>query len=303
MTSGIKGEPGIPKTSPNEGESPSKNIKTPKPKKYVDLDDTMESLRKYHLILDKLEADQSLDNPDFFWKIREIADTKIIKNTENRPRYFFKVIWIDGDKQWVSMDDLRLHDPISLMRYGLSKGMLHKPGWKWVQNYLNVDKEHMEYARAYKASVTGVPVIKFGVRVPKTVQEALALDKENGDNLWKEAIDQELGQIMDFDTFRVAPDGEYLPGYKRIPYHIVFDVKFDGRRKARLVAGGHRTDPLKEDVFSGVVSMEAVRLGFILAKMNDLLVCAGDIGNAFLNGYTREKYYVVAGPEFGPEYV
>ena len=107
---------------------------------------------------------------------------------------------------------------------------------------------------------------------------------------------------MDFDTFRVAPNGEYLPGYKRIPYHIVFDVKFDGRRKARLVAGGHRTDPLKEDVFSGVVSMEAVRLGFILAKMNDLLVCAGDIGNAFLNGYTREKYYVVAGPEFGPEY-
>ena len=80
-------------------------------------------------------------------------------------------------------------------------------------------------------------------------------------------------------------------------------MKFDGRRNSCLVARGHRTDPLKEDVFSGVVSMEAVRLGFILAKMNGLLVCAGDIGNAFLNGYTHEKYYVVvAGPEFGPEY-
>ena len=66
-------------------------------------------------------------------------------------------------------------------------------------------------------------------------------------------------------------DNEPLPeGYKRIPYHIVFDVKFDGRHKARLVAGGNRTEPPKEDIFSGVVSMEAVRLGFILAVLNDL---------------------------------
>ena len=86
---------------------------------------------------------------------------------------------------------------------------------------------------------------------------------------------------MDFDTFHIAPNGEYLPGYKRIPYHIVFDIKFDSRRKACLVAGGHHMDPLKEDVFSGVVSMEAIQLGFILAKMNNLLVCAGDIGILF----------------------
>ena len=69
-----------------------------------------------------------------------------------------------------------------------------------------------------------------------------------------------------------------------------------------MVAGGHRTpDVPREEVFSGVVSMEAVRLGFILAHLNNLLVCAGDIGNAFLNGKTREKVYIIAGPEFGPE--
>ena len=87
-------------------------------------------------------------------------------------------------------------------------------------------------------------------------------------------------------------DGERVPpGYKLIPYHCVYDVKFDGRRKCRLVAGGHRTDPPKEDIFSGVVSMEAVRLGFILARLNGLLVCAGDVGNAFSNtGRLMRKY-------------
>ena len=36
--------------------------------------------------------------------------------------------------------------------------------------------------------------------------------------------------------------------------------------------------------------------------MNEwLLVCAGDIGNAFLYAVMKEKYYVISGPEFGPE--
>jgi len=35
--------------------------------------------------------------------------------------------------------------------------------------------------------------------------------------------------------------------------------------------------------------------------MNGLLMSVGDVGNAFLYAVTKEKYYVIAGPEFGPE--
>ena len=35
--------------------------------------------------------------------------------------------------------------------------------------------------------------------------------------------------------------------------------------------------------------------------MNGLSVCTGDVGNAFLYGIIKEKYYIIAGPEFGPE--
>jgi hypothetical protein len=98
----------------------------------------------------------------------------------------------------------------------------------------------------------------------------------------------------------VLEEWETLPNeYKCLPYHIVFDVKFDLRQKARLVAGGNFTDPPKEDVYSGVVSMDMIRLGFMLAKMNDLQICTADIGNAFLYGKTSEKCYIIAGPEFG----
>jgi hypothetical protein len=47
------------------------------------------------------------------------------------------------------------------------------------------------------------------------------------------------------------------------------------------------------------VDIMSVRLGFMLAALNDLDVCAADIGNAFLYGKSREKAYVIAGREFG----
>ena len=45
--------------------------------------------------------------------------------------------------------------------------------------------------------------------------------------------------------------------------------------------------------------MTSVYLGFLIAAMNNLSVCAADIGNAFLYGKTRERCYVIAGREFG----
>jgi len=111
--------------------------------------------------------------------------------------------------------------------------------------------------RACKTAVQSP--IKLGVRVPKGVKQAFAFDKMLDQRLWQEAIKKELDEINHYETFRVLADDEPTPeGYKQIPYHIVFDVKFDGRHKARLVAGGHMTDPPKDDTFSGVVFMEAV---------------------------------------------
>jgi hypothetical protein len=50
------------------------------------------------------------------------------------------------------------------------------------------------------------------------------------------------------------------PGYKRIRVHMVYDVKHDGRHKARLVADGNLTQVPVEAVYSGVVSLRGLRL-------------------------------------------
>ena len=68
-------------------------------------------------------------------------------------------------------------------------------------------------------------------------------------------------QIKGYQTFTDHGKGTTPPeGYKKIPVHLVFDVKYDLRRKARFVAGGHMTAPSKEDTYSSVVSLQSLRM-------------------------------------------
>jgi Reverse transcriptase (RNA-dependent DNA polymerase) len=62
---------------------------------------------------------------------------------------------------------------------------------------------------------------------------------------------------------------------------MCFDVKFDGRRKARLVAQGNQAVVPAEDIYSGVVGKDSVRLILALGAMDNFQICAADIGNAF----------------------
>jgi hypothetical protein len=81
----------------------------------------------------------------------------------------------------------------------------------------------------------------YGIAVPRTVKEAYNLDKANGNNFWAKAIKKEMGSVM--VAFKLLDLGESPPDdYREIPTRMIFDVKMDFTRKARLVAGRHLTD-------------------------------------------------------------
>ncbi len=67
---------------------------------------------------------------------------------------------------------------------------------------------------------------EFGIEVPKTVKEALALDCKNGNTLWADAIAKEMREVC--IAFNILPDGCSAPiGYQKIPCHMIFVVKIE----------------------------------------------------------------------------
>ncbi len=113
---------------------------------------------------------------------------------------------------------------------------------------------------------------KFGIELPKTIKEALELDKKNGNTFWADAIEKEMKDVC--VTFKILLDGQSAPiGYQKTPCHMIFDIKMeDFRCKARLVAGGHMTKAPATITYASVVSRETVCITLLMAALKDLNV-------------------------------
>ena len=134
--------------------------------------------------------------------------------------------------------------------------------------------------------------IKFGVEIPVDIEQARHFDRINHNDLWEKALIKEISKVR--VAFELLENhSQPLPGSKHINYHVIFDVKHDLTRKARLVAGGHLNKTVPSYItYSSIVTKESVRLCFLLAALNDLDVVIGDISNAYLNAKPREKCFV-----------
>ena len=215
-----------------------------------------------------------------------------------------QVQWEDGSTSWIPMKDLKASNPIELAEYAYAHNIHNEPAFAWWTKH--VLKTRDKIISKIKTNKSVKRNIKFGVEIPNSYEEALALDRQNGNDLWERAINKELDKVR--VAFKLLDDNDEIPtATKLINYHLVFDVKMtDLQRKARLVAGGHLNRYVPKHItYSSVVSRESVRICFLLAALNDLDILAGDVGNAYLNARPLEKCYVkVTDPHlFGPSAV
>ena len=232
----------------------------------------------------------------------EKADQFFVKNGKRQKKkttagWELEVEWKDGSTSWIPLKTLKETNPLQVADYAKGNHIDAEPAFDWwVSDVLRRRRRLIKGAQS-RHRRTG---FKFGVPLPLSIRDAMQLDREAGNTLWMDALRKEMGAVM--VAFEVQPEGtSHVPGYKRIPGHIVWDVKMDFTRKARYVAGGHKTDPPKALTYSSVVSRESVRIALLLAGLNDMNIRLADIGNAYLTVPITEKYYIVAGDEFGPE--
>jgi len=265
-------------------------------------DETIEEIITYNQVMDKLET---TDGEDDLWKFQEIQDHQGPLSASHSDykgsRWNVKILWDNGKVSWEPLSTTAKSDPVTCAIYAEKNGLLNTSGWRRFRGLARKQRRLIRQANKTKIR-TNRRIIntKFGIEVPSSYHHARELDRKNGNKFWSEAEDKEFGQLDKYFTFKdIGKDAKPPPGYKKIRVHLVYDVKHDLRRKARVVAGGHLTGIPTENVYSSVVSLRGLRIVVFLAELNGLLVWSTDVGNAYLEAWTKEKVYIIAGPEFG----
>jgi hypothetical protein len=201
------------------------------------------------------------------------------------------VEWKDGSTDWLPLKDLKESYPVQVMEYAVTNKIAEQLVFAWWVPYVLRKRERIiQKVKSWYWKRTH----KYGVELPKSVKQALVIDRNTGTRFWKDAIEKEMKKVL--PAFEFRDDDVMPPSFKKINCHMVFDVKLDLVHKAQFVAGGHQTDPPKESVYSSVVSRDSVRLALLIAALNDLEI---HVQSAYLNAPTKERIYTIAGPEFG----
>ena len=204
------------------------------------------------------------------------------------------ILWKDGSTSWEMLKDLKESYPLEVAKYAVANLLDKEPAFNWW-----VDFTLKRRARLIKA-VSSTRYMrkwqKYSIELPKTVERALQIDKETGTDFWAKALQLEMSKI--FPAVKILEEGApHPPGHQVIPCHIVFDIKMDFTRKARYVAGGHRTQEPEMPTYASVVSRESVRIGFLLAALNGIDILAADIAGAYLDAPCHERVCTKCGLE------
>jgi len=210
----------------------------------------------------------------------------------------------DGEMEWIPLNEMKESYPVQVAEYAIDNQIHKEPAFNWwVHKVIKKRNRILSKVKSRYWRTTH----KFGIRVPKSFDEAMALDKANGNDYWNKALVKEMAKAK--VAWRVEQDvtpeevrkGKVpgLIGFQEIRCHLVFDVKMDLTRKARFCANGNETETPATAVYSSVVSRDSVRLAFLIAALNDLDVLAADVTNAYLNAPVKEKIWFVGGPECG----
>ena len=97
-----------------------------------------------------------------------------------------------------------------MAEYAIQNGIENLPAFTWWLPHV-LKKKNRIISKV--KSKYWVRTHKFGLKIPKTVEEAIKIDKENDNRLWWEAICKEMKDVrIAFEVFE-GSEKDIPPGY------------------------------------------------------------------------------------------
>jgi hypothetical protein len=102
---------------------------------------------------------------------------------------------------------LSLSNPKPIISFSRNNNLLDKIPFCHFTHYCRSNTA-VHIARILKVSTSPAGIkYKFGIQVPRGIKNEIDLVKKNGNQLWQEAINTELKQLTDYQTFIVLDSG------------------------------------------------------------------------------------------------
>ncbi|MFM7530856.1 MAG: hypothetical protein ACKO63_20630 [Nodosilinea sp.] len=226
----------------------------------------------------------------------EIRGRKSMKRTTRGWKLL--VEWKNGDTSWETLADLKEAYPVKVAEYARDRKLVHEAFFQWWVPYTLKKKDRI--LQKIQRRTVRRKNEKFGVEVPRPmdVKRAMDIDRETGTTYWRDAMKKEVNTVL--PAVNLLEEDEDPPvGSQEVDLMTIFDVKMDLTRKARIVARGDQVETPSNLTYASVVSRDSIRIGLLIATLNNLSVFAADVAGAYLNAPCRERVFTTLGPVFG----
>jgi len=90
------------------------------------------------------------------------------------------VEWTDGSTNWISLKDMKNLYPLEVADYAIANDIDHESAYVWWVPYV-IKKRRSTISKSKYWEKSH----KYGIKIPKTYQEAIELDRENNNTLWR----------------------------------------------------------------------------------------------------------------------
>jgi hypothetical protein len=100
--------------------------------------------------------------------------------------------WKNGSTSWENLADLKESHPLETAEYAVTQGIDHEPAFNWwvpcvLKKCDRIVSLICKWTTCYLKQTH-----KFGIEVPRTVKEALALNQKKRNTFWADAIAKEI---------------------------------------------------------------------------------------------------------------
>jgi hypothetical protein len=93
---------------------------------------------------------------------------------------------------WEKLTDLKASNPVEITENAVANRLVEEPAFKWwVPHVIHRRSRIISKVKSQYWKMTH----KFGIRLPKTVEEALEIDRTTNTDFWRKAINKEMAKV------------------------------------------------------------------------------------------------------------